>query len=141
MEPLKRLTILMIEVEQPEGLTARKLVAETMKHNVITAYSGQEGLDLFRRNSVDVLLVHSRTSGMRLEDVIASARQQRPEVPVLVVLASDDDHVTAEDLGADATIRPHHVEDLVAFLNRVSMEILHSRPDEQPSTEVHLRQN
>jgi hypothetical protein len=27
----------MIEIEQPEGLSARKLVLETSKHNVITA--------------------------------------------------------------------------------------------------------
>ena len=31
-----RLTILMVQVEQPEGLTARKLLAEIVKHNVIT---------------------------------------------------------------------------------------------------------
>jgi hypothetical protein len=29
----------MIEVEQPEGVSSRKLILETARHNVITAYT------------------------------------------------------------------------------------------------------
>jgi len=36
---LKSLVVLMMEEEQPEGLSARKLVVETAKHNVLTAYT------------------------------------------------------------------------------------------------------
>jgi hypothetical protein len=32
-----RLVVLMIEVEQPEGVSSRKLILETARHNVITA--------------------------------------------------------------------------------------------------------
>lgn len=134
----KRLTILMIEVEQPEGLTARKLVAETMKHNVITAYSGEEGLDLFRRNSCDVVLVHSRLGGMGAAEVIRSVRAEEPDVPVLVVLPSDDaENGPGVPPGATATVRPHHVEDLVEFLNEASMKIVEEHPAEHPTTETH----
>ena len=55
------LVILMIEEEQPEGLSARKLVVETAKHNVLTAYNAKDGLDLLRRfPEVDAILVHAR---------------------------------------------------------------------------------
>lgn len=37
--------VLMAEVEPPEGLSARKLVLETGKFNVITAYSVEEALE------------------------------------------------------------------------------------------------
>jgi hypothetical protein len=37
-----RLVVLMIEVEQPEGVSTRKLVLETARPNVITAYSTQQ---------------------------------------------------------------------------------------------------
>ena len=42
---MKCLVVLMIETEQPEALSARKLVVETAKHNVLTAYDAQSGLD------------------------------------------------------------------------------------------------
>jgi len=55
-----RLVILMIEVEQPEGVSTRKLVLETARHNVITAYSTDTGLRLLRRfPNVDVVVVHT----------------------------------------------------------------------------------
>jgi hypothetical protein len=38
-----RLVVLMIEVEQPEGVSTRKLVLETARHNLITAYTQKTG--------------------------------------------------------------------------------------------------
>ncbi len=56
---MKSLVILMIEAEQPEGLSARKLVVETAKHNVLTAYNPESGLNLLHRfPNVDMVLVH-----------------------------------------------------------------------------------
>ena len=53
--------VLMMEEEQPEGLSARKLVVETAKHNVLTAYNAKDGMDLLRRfPNVDIILVHAR---------------------------------------------------------------------------------
>jgi response regulator RpfG family c-di-GMP phosphodiesterase len=37
--------VMMAEIEPPEGLSARKLVLETGKYNVITAYSLKEALE------------------------------------------------------------------------------------------------
>ena len=48
-----RLVILMIEVEQPEGISARKLILEAARHNVLTAYSGRVGIELLRQSSSD----------------------------------------------------------------------------------------
>ena len=57
---MKSLVVLMIEMEQPEGLSSRKLIIETAKHNVLTAYNAEVGLDLLRRfPNVDLALVHS----------------------------------------------------------------------------------
>jgi hypothetical protein len=50
----------MIEVEQPEGLSTRKLVLETARHNVITAYTAEGGMELLHRfPNVDVIVVHT----------------------------------------------------------------------------------
>jgi hypothetical protein len=56
---MKSLVLLMIEPEQPEALSARKLVVETEKHNVLTAYDRSVGMDLLRRfPNVDAVFVH-----------------------------------------------------------------------------------
>jgi len=42
-----RLSFLIIETEPSDGLSTRKLLLESAKHNVITAYSGKEGVETF----------------------------------------------------------------------------------------------
>jgi DNA-binding response OmpR family regulator len=86
MEIPMRLIVLMIEIEQPEGLSARKLVLETAKHNVITAYSGKAGIQLFERfPGVDAVVVHVDLSDLSFETVVHQIRQIRPDVPIIAL--------------------------------------------------------
>lgn len=81
-----RVIILMIEIEQPEGLSARKLVLETSKHNVITAYSGASGVQLFQRfPDVDAVVVHVDLSDLSFETVVQKIREIRPKVPIIAL--------------------------------------------------------
>ena len=71
---MKSLVILMIEEEQPEGLSARKLVVETVKHNVLTAYNAEDGIDLLKRfPNVDAVLVHA---GSALQEADPARRSE-----------------------------------------------------------------
>jgi len=96
----ERLVLLVIEPEQPEGLSARKLVLETARHNVLSAYSGAQGLSLFRRfPNIDVAVVHSGLNDLSCEEVSRRLKRQRPELPIVVVspaentMCEDGDHV------------------------------------------------
>ncbi len=81
-----RVIVLMIEIEQPEGLSARKLVLETSKHNVITAYGGAMGIKLFRRfPDVDAVVVHLDVEDMPFAEVVRQVREIRPNVPVIAL--------------------------------------------------------
>lgn len=81
-----RVVVLMIEIEQPEGLSARKLVLETSKHNVLTAYSGIAGIELFRRfPAVDVVVIHVDVSDLRFEEVVQRVRAIRADVPIMAL--------------------------------------------------------
>ena len=81
-----RVIVLMIEVEQPEGLSARKLVLETCKHNVITAYNGISGIELFRRfPDVDAVVVHVDVENPPFPDVIRQIRELRPRIPIIAL--------------------------------------------------------
>src|SRR4051812_2283525 len=44
-----RLGFLIIESERSDGLSTRKLLLESAKHNVVTAYSGKEGVEMYKR--------------------------------------------------------------------------------------------
>ncbi len=81
-----RVIVLMIEVEQPEGLSARKLVLETSKHNVITAYSGKDGIALFRRfPDMDAVIIHVDVSDLHFEEIVRQIRKIRPDVPIIAL--------------------------------------------------------
>jgi DNA-binding response OmpR family regulator len=81
--------ILVIEVEQPEGLSARKLVLESAKYNVLTAYSGEEGLETFERAPSDVVVVHSALQDIPCETIVGHIKSKAPGLPVVVVSPSD----------------------------------------------------
>ena len=81
-----RLIILMIEIEQPEGLSARKLVLETSKHNVITAYGGATGVKLFKRfPDVDAVVVHLDVQDIPFPEVVQQIREIRPNIPIIAL--------------------------------------------------------
>jgi DNA-binding response OmpR family regulator len=81
-----RVIVLMIEIEQPEGLSARKLVRETSKHNVITAYGGAAGVKLFIRfPDVDAVVVHLDVQDMPFSEVVRQIREIRPNIPVIAL--------------------------------------------------------
>lgn len=110
-ESLDTLVILMVETEQPEGLSARKLVVETAKHNVLTAYTVAHGLELLRRfPNVDILLIHALVTGCG--DLLAAVRSSHPGLPIIV--ATPDP--TQEVPGANYVIDSHEPAALVRLL-------------------------
>ena len=79
-------TILMIEPEMPESVSARKLVVETAKHNVITAYGGIEGLALIARfPTVDAIFLHSELSDYDCAGVARQIRAMHETIPIVIL--------------------------------------------------------
>lgn len=105
--------ILMMEEEQPEGLSARKLVAETAKHNVLTAYSAQTGMALLRRfPKVDAVLVHHSLLENR-PMLIEEIRELTPELPILLTTPLR----YSMDPRVDYVLDSHNPMDLIEVLN------------------------
>jgi hypothetical protein len=81
---LRSLVVLMMEEEQPEGLSARKLVVETAKHNVLTSYDADGGMDLLRRfPKVDVVLVHFGLL-RKHPGILPDVKHLAPDVPIIL---------------------------------------------------------
>ncbi len=107
------LVILMIEAEQPEGLSSRKLVIETAKHNVITAYTMEDGLDLLRRfPDVDAVFVHAALLDQNPE-LLESIRKHTPDMPL--ILAAPFGNARSEH--ADFILDSHNPHEILRVLH------------------------
>lgn len=108
------LVLLMIESEQPEGISSRKLVVETAKHNVLTAYRPDTGLALLRRfPAVDAILVHA--SVLDHLPLIPQLHEISPEIPIIVTAPRATEHFD----GADYTVSSHEPQQLLDLLARI----------------------
>jgi CheY-like chemotaxis protein len=116
-----RLVVLMIEVEQPEGVSTRKLVLETARHNVITAYNTQTGIELLRRfPNVDVVVVHTEMQNVahtKMENVsfdhtVRELKKIRSDIPIIGITPR-----TGKDTdGADYMLSSHDPQALLHLL-------------------------
>ncbi len=104
----------MIEAEQPEGLSARKLVVETAKHNVLTAYSSQNGLALLHRfPNVDIVLVHESLL-VGNEGYLSEVKELAGGVPIIV--ASPLKRFDGPE--ADYVVDSHVPQELIELLEK-----------------------
>lgn len=114
MAGFKSLVILMSESEQPEGISSRKLVVETAKHNVITAYNPTNGLELLRRfPAVDAVLLHAAV--LDHLPLIEQIREISPDLPIIIATPRPSDHYE----GANYIIPSHEPQLLLDLLSRV----------------------
>ncbi len=82
-----RPAFLIVEVEPREGISVRKLVLETAKYNVLTAYSGKEGLAMLKRfPAVSAVVVHSELQDLPTSKIVRGMKAERPTVPVYVLV-------------------------------------------------------
>ena len=103
----------MIEVEQPEGVSTRKLVLETARHNVITAYTTDAGLRLLRRfPNVDVVVVHTELDDYSFEGTVRELKNIRDDVPVIGISPGSD----RNSGGADYMLSSHDPHALLQLL-------------------------
>lgn len=110
-----KFVVLMIELEQPEGVSARKLTLETAKYNVLTAYSGHYGLDLFRRfPNIDAAVVYTAMEDVSFERIVSELQAIRPGLPIIAICPSPDGFAG----GADYSISSHDPELLLKTIGR-----------------------
>jgi DNA-binding NtrC family response regulator len=79
---------LVIDREYSGSISTRKLVIETAKFNVITAYSATEALDtLTVFPATTGVVLDAGISDMKCCDLVAKIKQQDPKLPVIVISA------------------------------------------------------
>lgn len=69
------------------GLQIRRMLLERSGYKVITASDGVAGLDLFREEPVEVVVLDYAMPGMHGGEVAARMRAEKPQVPIVLLSA------------------------------------------------------
>jgi DNA-binding response OmpR family regulator len=105
----------MAEPEPEQALSARKLVLETAKFNVITAHSVREALALCDQfPGVDAIIVHGSVGG-DCGKVVAKFKDTHPNKPAILLAPSPS---TSCD-GTDHQVSSHNPEELLRLLREL----------------------
>lgn len=89
MKSGKKKTILCID-DESLGLSIRKLMLESEGYRVLTAEDGLQGLAIFQREAVDLVLLDYRMPGMDGDTVASEVKRIQPFVPVMILTAYPD---------------------------------------------------
>jgi DNA-binding NarL/FixJ family response regulator len=112
---------LLVEPGMPEGLSARKLMLETKKYNVISAYLAEHAVQSFAAfPNVDAVVIHSEMRDMPWQKIVEQMRGFAP-LKRLVVLTPHPDALQVHD--CDAVVSSHHPEALLSELKRMFGEV------------------
>jgi len=83
---------LVVESEHAATISVRKLVIESAKFNVITAYSLEEALaSLQRFPNLDGIVLDSQLKGPPCRETIGQLRTANAKIPIVTISPSGDD--------------------------------------------------
>jgi response regulator RpfG family c-di-GMP phosphodiesterase len=79
---------LVVDREFSANISTRKLIIETAKFNVITAYSGAEAVESVKRfPALDGVVLDAGVRDLPAEDVVNQIKDSFPKLPIIVICA------------------------------------------------------
>ncbi|MGB7191591.1 MAG: response regulator [Acidobacteriaceae bacterium] len=116
---MRRPCFLVVDREYSGSISTRKLVIETAKFNVLTAYSAEEALDTVRRfPAVDGVVMDAEMPEMPCPELVHSLKLLAPSLRVLVVHRP----ITGPCTGADYQLDTFDPKQLLALLQSLYPE-------------------
>ncbi len=85
MRPRK---IILCVDDNEQALSVRKFMLETRGYRVLTATSGEQALELFRENAIDLVLSDLIMPQMDGNQLVERMKQISPEVPMIILSGS-----------------------------------------------------
>jgi CheY-like chemotaxis protein len=70
------------------ALRIRKLLLGTEGYNVLTASSGEDGLEIFRQNPIELVIADHFLSGRSGTEIAREMKALKPQVPILIISAA-----------------------------------------------------
>jgi two-component system response regulator AtoC len=115
-----RFRILVID-DEPILRNSLEIALKSSDYEVITAQSGEEGLDLFQKESPDLILLDHWLPGINGDEVLRLIRESDTEIPVIIMTAqgSIELAVNSMKMGAfDFLVKPFDLEQLEILVQR-----------------------
>jgi CheY-like chemotaxis protein len=95
---MHRPCFLVVDREFAGSISTRKLVIETAKFNVVTAYSSQEAVDLLSRfPNVDGAVVDAGVDDIHCNELLQQLKAIKPSLPVIAILGPRNPPCPAAD--------------------------------------------
>ena len=125
---------LVVDREFPGSISTRKLVLETAKFNVLTAYSGTEALEMMRRfPAIDGVVMDGELDDIPSEYLTQELKKVEPKLPVIVICAPGFADCPSADLQLESFQPAKLLEALRDLKPRESAEI--EKHDEEINNE------
>lgn len=106
---------LVIDREFPGSISTRKLVIETAKFNVVTAYTAQESIETLKAfNAIHGVVIDADVDGMTCDALVQELKKVKPGIQVIAICGPGDER------------SPHADYELDSFDPRRLLELLRS---------------
>jgi DNA-binding response OmpR family regulator len=113
---MTRPTLLIAEPEPAHAISARKLVMETAKFNVITAHSGKEALELLRKfPNVEGVVVHSELRDVSASHILGKVKEKNQGKATILLMSG----VERSRNHADYTLASDEPQELLNLLREL----------------------
>ncbi len=83
---MTRPCFLVVDRESSSSISTRKLVIETAKFNVITAYSSREAIETLKKfPAIDGVVADASMDDMLCSDLVSALKNVVPNIPVIII--------------------------------------------------------
>ena len=90
-------------------------------YEVITASNGEDALDYFGQQPIDIVFLDENMPGMTGLETLQEIKRLHPEVPVVMITKSEEEHIMEQAIGekiADYLIKPVNPSQILLCLKK-----------------------
>jgi CheY-like chemotaxis protein len=110
---------LVVDRETSSAISTRKLIIETAKFNVVTAYSSNEAIETLQRYpALDGVVADAAMTDISCEELVDALKSLNPNIPIIVVATPRGTPCTR----ADYTLESFDPRKLLALLQSLFPE-------------------
>jgi len=127
---------LVVDREFSSMISTRKLVIETAKFNVITAYSGKEAIETLRKfSAIDGVVMDAHMRDITGDELVAGLKSILPNIPIIAVHTPGASPCWSADHHVES-MAPEKLLECLRNLHPEAAEAVHKRNHELRNGEI-----